>query len=226
MNYDWSFERLSRYTEAFAVGTLTTLELSALVVLIGTVAGIVLGISITKKWVARLLYPIIDVVRAVPPLVLLLFFYFALTVDVVGFAIPGYWVFVIAMSVNLAAFLADLVRSALTQIDRALIDSTRALGFTQRQALVYLILPRALRHLIAPTAAMYIGMIKLSSLASVINVAEVVYVAQTVIADISRSLEAWVIVAAIYVSITLPLSYGLRYLETQLGRGVNSAFSV
>jgi polar amino acid transport system permease protein len=66
---------------------------------------------------------------------------------------------------------------------------------------------------------LYIGMLKMSSLASVINVSEVVFTAQTVISNVSRSLEAWVIVALIYIIMVVPATYGARILERWLRQG-------
>jgi polar amino acid transport system permease protein len=66
---------------------------------------------------------------------------------------------------------------------------------------------------------LYIGMLKLTSLAAVINVSEITFTAQTVIADVSRSLEAWVVVAATYIVVTIPATYAARSLERRFARG-------
>jgi polar amino acid transport system permease protein len=66
---------------------------------------------------------------------------------------------------------------------------------------------------------LYIAMLKMSSLASVINVRDIVYTAQTVISDITRSLEVWTLVGAIYIVLVLPATYGARRIEQWAGRG-------
>jgi len=66
---------------------------------------------------------------------------------------------------------------------------------------------------------LYIAMLKMSSLASVINVREVVNTAQTIIADVSRSLEAWTIVGLIYIALVVPATYVARAIERGAGRG-------
>jgi polar amino acid transport system permease protein len=220
MNYDWNFARLTPYSDAFLCGTITTLTLTALVIVIGTAGGIALGIGLRSRPLATFLYPVIDVIRAVPPLVLILFMYYLLTIDVIGVAMSAYWVYVVAMSINLAAFTADLVRSGIQSVSPRVIETGMALGMSQGQVFRHLFLPHLIRSLIPAMTAMYIAMLKMSSLASVINVAEVVYAAQTVIANISRSLEAWVVVAAIYVVIVVPLAYALRHLEAVAKKGM------
>ena len=75
MNYDWNFGRLLPYWNAFLSGTLTTLALTILVVVFGTVFGIMVGLLLRRSGMRLMLYPVIDVVRALPPLVLILFLY-------------------------------------------------------------------------------------------------------------------------------------------------------
>ncbi|MDO8544478.1 MAG: ABC transporter permease subunit [Opitutaceae bacterium] len=219
MNYDWNFSRLAPYTRAFASGTATTLTLTFWVVVLGTIVGVGLGLVLRRRAAIYAMYPIIDVIRAIPPLVLLLFFYFLLSRNVIGRTVDAYWVCVIGLSLNLAAFVADLVRAAVANVPASVIDAGLALGMRRHQVTRHVVLPHVARELLPSLTALYIGMLKLSSLASIINVRDVVYAAQTVIADISRSLEAWVIVGVIYVVLVLPATYGARRLERWSRRG-------
>lgn len=219
MNYDWNFSRLSPYVDAFVSGTYTTLTLTGLVIIIGTLIGLTLGFALRNPVLKILLYPIVDVLRALPPLVLLLFMYYFLTRQVIGVGVPAFWVAAIAMSLNLAAFTSDLVRAAVENAPVPATDAARALGMSESQVMRHIVLPHVLREIIPGMTILYIGMLKMSSLASVINVREVVFTAQTVIANISRSLEAWVIVAIIYVVMVVPATYGARALERWARRG-------
>lgn len=219
MNYDWKFARLIPYAEAFAKGTVTTLALTALVILIGTVLGILLGLALHRKLPRIIAYPLVDVLRALPPLVLILFMYYFLTRQVIGISVPAFWVCVIAMSLNLAAFTSDLVRAAIENVHRNALDAGRSLGMNETEITWHIVLPRVVREIIPGMTMLYIAMLKMSSLASVINVREVVNTAQTVIADISRSLEAWVIVGLIYIVLVVPATYAARAVERWVGRG-------
>ena len=219
MNYDWNFSRLSPYIDAFVSGTYTTLTLTSIVIVIGTALGLVLGIALRNSFVKIILYPIVDVLRALPPLVLLLFMYYFLTRQVIGVGVPAFWVAVIAMSLNLAAFTSDLVRAAVDNAPVTATDAARALGMSHSQVMRHIIFPHVLREVIPGMTILYIGMLKMSSLASVINVREVVFTAQTVISNVSRSLEAWVIVAIIYIIMVVPATYGARVLESWLRQG-------
>lgn len=220
MNYDWNFKRLTPYFDAFFSGTVTTLTLTIIVIICGTIMGIILGIVVTKRLPRIIFYPFIDVIRALPPLVLFLFMYYLLTRQVIGTTIQAYWVCVIAMSLNLSAFTSDLVRSSIENVPKSVLDAGRALGMSQIQLTMHIVLPYVLREIIPAMTLLYIAMLKMSSLASIINVREVVYTAQTVISDISRSLEAWTIVAIIYCIIVIPSTYFARKVEIWAGRGI------
>ena len=219
MNYDWNFSRLAPYMDAFATGTYTTLTLTGIVIVVGTFVGLVLGIALRHSVLKVLLYPAVDVLRALPPIVLLLFMYYFLTRQVIGVGVPAFWVAAIAMSLNLAAFTSDLVRAAVDNAPVAATDAARALGMSESQVMRHIVFPHVWREIIPGMTILYIGMLKMSSLASVINVREVVFAAQTVISNVSRSLEAWVIVAVIYVVMVVPATYGARALERWVRHG-------
>lgn len=219
MNYDWNFSRLAPYVDAFVSGTYTTLTLTGVVIVVGTLLGLLLGIALRNPVLKVFLYPVVDVLRALPPLVLLLFMYYFLTRQVIGVGVPAFWVAAIAMSLNLAAFTSDLVRAAVDNAPVAATDAARALGMSESQVMRHIVFPHVLREIIPGMTILYIGMLKMSSLASVINVREVVFTAQTVISNVSRSLEAWVIVAIIYVVMVVPATYGARALERWVRRG-------
>lgn len=219
MSYDWNFQRLLPYSRAFFYGTFTTLQLFILVVFFGTIFGLLLGLALRNRAVRILLYPVIDVIRALPPLVLILFSYYLFTQQIIGTTLATFTVCVIAMSTNLAAFTADVVRAAIANVPSEALDAGRALGMSEKQLTIHVILPHVFREIIPVMAVLYVGMLKMTSLASIISVRELVYTAQTVIANISRSLEAWTVVGAIYVCLVLPAMYFVRWLEKWAGRG-------
>jgi len=219
MNYDWNFARLFPYVKAFIAGIQTTVLLTVLIIVFGTVIGIVLGLVIRNRIARVCLYPFIDVIRALPPLVLLLFMYYLLTKQIIGTTVQAFWVCVIAFSLNLAAFTSDIVRAALENVQRPAIDAGRALGMTDKQLTVYIVLPCVAREIIPAMTLLYIAMLKMTSLASIINVREVVFTAETIIANIARSLEAWTVVGLIYIALVIPFTYLARRVEAWAGRG-------
>jgi len=219
MNYDWNFARLEPYARAFLAGTGMTIWLTLIVVLAGTTLGVCLGLLTRDALIRRAIYPIIDIVRAVPPLVLLLFLYYLLAEQVIGTSVSAFWIAALGLSLNLAAFVADLVRAAIDNVDPDSIDAGLALGMTYSHVTRHVVLPHVAREIIPGLTVLYLGILKATSLAAIINVREIVYTAETVIADVSRSLEAWTVVSCVYVVLVIPATYGARAVERWAGRG-------
>jgi len=215
MHYDWNFKIFLPYTHAFMRGLAVTLELSIVSSLVGTVIGFVLGILFRIKWIARILIPINDIVRAVPMLVLMFFFYYFPYQELFPWMKPlsAFGSAMMALTVAQAAFTAEIVRAAVDGVSQKLILGGRALGLRESTIWQYIIIPDVMRQIMPSLIAFYIGNIKLSSIASVIGAEDVVFVAREAASNTFRSLEVWVIVALIYALLVLPLSYLSRKFE-------------
>jgi polar amino acid transport system permease protein len=220
LNYDWHFDRLFAYRDAFLSGVTYTVQLSITLIVFSTVLGILVGIFLSRgpRWwtVSSLL--VIDFLKGLPPLVLILFGYFALTADVIGVTVGGFWVFIISIGLNVAAFIADLTRASISNVPREYIEMGQAIGLQRHQLIRFVIFPFAVRELVPPLSFLYVEAIKLTSLASVINVRETVYVAQTVITNTARSLEVWVLVGIIYLVLVTPALFVAKALERRFKR--------
>ena len=219
LNYDWHFDRLLAYQDAFLSGVVHTLELSITLILFSTILGIAVGIFLSRRrwWTAPLLL-VIDLLKGLPPLVLILFGYFALTADVIGVTVGAFWVFVVTIGLNVAAFIADLTRASISNVPREYIEMGHAIGLQRHQLIRFVVFPFAARELVPPLSFLYVEAIKLTSLASIINVRETVYVAQTVITNTARSLEVWVLVGVIYLVLVTPALFAAKALERRFKR--------
>jgi His/Glu/Gln/Arg/opine family amino acid ABC transporter permease subunit len=223
-SYDWHFDRLLAYQDAFLSGILYTIELSLALIVFSTVLGALVGILLGRNsWWGLPLRMVVDVLKGLPPLVLVLFGYFALTADVIGVTVGAFWVFVISMGLNIAAFIADLTRASISNVPREYAELAAAIGLDRAQIVRFVVFPLALRELIPPLSYLFIEAIKLTSLASVINVRETVYVAQTVITNTARSLEVWVLVGVIYLVLVAPTTLIAKSLERRFKREVGIA---
>jgi His/Glu/Gln/Arg/opine family amino acid ABC transporter permease subunit len=221
LNYDWHFDRLLAFQPAFMNGVLMTLELSAALILFSTTLGVTVGILLRRRtWWSRPVVVVIDILKGLPPLVVILFGYYLLTEDVVGVTVPVFWAIVLSLGLNIAAFIADLTRASLSNVPREYVEMGTAMGLRNDQLVRLVIFPLAIRELIPPLSYLYIETIKLTSLASVLAVREVVYAAETVTASLGRSLEAWVVVGVIYLALVLPVMFLARMLEAHFKREV------
>ncbi len=124
----------------------------------------------------------------------------------------------LALSVFAGAYLAEIIRGGIESVDKGQMEAARALGLSRGQAMRHVILPQALRTSLPAIAGQFISLVKDSSLLSVIGVVELVKSARDMIGWNFLSLETWLLVAVLYLSITFPLSLLVRVLEKHLAR--------
>jgi ABC-type amino acid transport system permease subunit len=153
--------------------------------------------------------------RAVPLIVLLFLFDYFPSSQILGLpALSAFWAAALAMTVAQANFTAEIVRSAIDAGPRRLLDSARSLGLQERPVLTHIVAPNVIRQVLPTLIAFYIGNLKLSSLASVIGAEELVYVARIAVGQTYRSLEAWILVACVYVVLVTPCTLLARRIES------------
>jgi polar amino acid transport system permease protein len=213
MGYDWNFSVFSQYLPAFISGTWVTVQLSVISCFAGTIAGFILGPTLRLKIVGSLLLALNDMLRALPTLVLIFFFYYFPYRDF-GWAAPSAFACACAaLTLSQAVYTADIVRAAVDGVSKGSIMGARSVGLKEMTIWQYIILPDIFRQVLPSLIAFFIGIVRLSSLASVIGCEDVVFVARITIGQKFRSLEAWIIVAAIYIMLVVPLTWFARQLE-------------
>mgnify|MGYP001548697846 CR=1 FL=1 len=214
MHYDWDFSVLAPYKMALFRGTLVSIELAFLTSVIGTILGIVFGGVFDYLPAKKLVLAVNDAFRSIPQLVLILFVYYFPYKEIFGVQPPNaFWCAVFALGFVQAVFTADLVIAAKHTIAPGPLMAARALGVPEAIIWRHIALPDIMRKILPSLIAFWIGNLKLSSLASVIGVADVVFVAQVSIGQQFRTLEAWLVVAAIYVILVTPCTVAARYVE-------------
>ncbi len=214
MGYDWDFSAFLPYRDAFLRGIWVTIKLSVISSILGTLLGFLLGAIFRVRILAYLLLPLNDVGRAIPMLVLMFFFYYFPYPQVLGLPAPSAFACAAAaLTFAQMVFTADIFRAAVDGVPQGVILGARSLGLRETTIWRYIVIPDIIRQILPTLVAFYIGSIKLSSLAAVIGAEDVVFVARVAVGQTFRSLEAWVLVALVYVALVLPLSYLARRLE-------------
>lgn len=214
LEYDWNFSFLGAYKDAFIRGAGITLYVSVLSFVVGTLAGILIGIVWKKIPGSKVLFLLNDAVRAIPPLVLIFIAYYFPYQKVLGMPSPSAMnCSILALAVSQASYTIDLVRAAIDNVSEKTIDAAKSLGLKNYSIMRYLILPDILRQMLPAQIAFFIGIIRLSNLASVVGTQDLVFVARTAISQNYRSLEAWILVAGIYILLVLPITWLCRILE-------------
>lgn len=202
---------------ALLVGTRLTVELAIIAVAIGLVIGSFAGIGrVGGNRIVRIITGIyVDFIRGTPLLVQLFLVYFGLP-SLIGRPIPPFLAAIAAMGINSGAYIAEIVRAGIQSIDRGQIEAARSLGLTYSQSMRYIIFPQAFRRIIPPLGNEFIAMLKDSSLVSVIALEELLRKGQVVITRTFRPFEVYMVVALIYLTMTLAISRLVAWSEKRL----------
>nr|MBA3791130.1 amino acid ABC transporter permease [Rubrobacter sp.] len=194
-------------------GVLVTISLALLAEVFGGLLGLFLALlKISRSPVLRLpaqLY--IDVFRGTPLLVQITIIYFS--VAPVGFRWESlFFAGLAALSLNSAAYVAEIFRSGIQSIDKGQMEAGRASGLTYAQTMRHIIVPQAFRRTIPPLTNEFVMLIKDTSLVSVIGLVELLRAAQEIQSQTFNS-SALTAAALIYLMICLPLIYLTNALE-------------
>lgn len=154
--------------------------------------------------------------RAVPLLLQLLFVWNALPQLIPDLKSDWFTPFIaafVALTLHEAAYMAEISRSGLMSVDPGQRDAARAIGMTTAQTYRYVVVPQAIRVMIPPSANEFITLLKLTSLASVISLAELLTVTQQDIAVNFRFAELYAAATVYYLVMVSVLMVGQSYLE-------------
>lgn len=201
-------------------GLLASIILAVLGIFFAFWIGMAFGLMrLSKKpW---LRYPsvfYIEVIRGVPLLMLIFWFYFLAPVAV-GKNLPGFQSSLIAFVIFTGAYIAEIVRAGVLALPSGQLEAARGTGLSQTQAMVFVILPQALRNMIPSFVNQFVSLTKDTSLAYVIGVNELTRTAvQVDNREMNASAEIYITIAVLYFIICWVLTSTSRRLEKQLSR--------
>ncbi len=207
------------YWQVFLLqGLKTTLILTAISVALGTVLGALVAMAKMSKYrIVRFLISIyIEVIRGTPILLQLYIFYFVLP-NVLTFLklSPFMWVS-IALCVNSAAYVSEVIRSGIQAVDKGQAEAARSLGLSEKQTMMKIILPQAVRNILPALGNEFIMMLKETSLASTFFLGDIMTSYQIVKGATYLTLEPLTIIAIIYLCVTFPLSKVVERFEKKM----------
>ncbi len=216
--YD-SFDR-----QRIIAGFFTTIELSAVCLLLSIVIGVV-GAWLQGSrfvWTRRLMQGYIQFFRNTPPLVQLYFFYFALgnlmprVTNEFGVQEPFMGAFawaLISLAFFAGAFNVEIFRSGIEAVPRATVEAAEALGYSRLKAYVYIILPLAFRVALPALNNNLVNLVKTTTLAYAIAVPEMLYVTNQIWSDNVNVPEMMIFLLIAYVSLVSLLVWGMHKWE-------------
>ena len=203
-------------------GAGVTVLLTIFAVFFGLIAGTFVALGLLSpinivQWFFRIY---VEFFRGTPMLVQLFIIYFGLPglFQEIGleWTLERFPAAVIALSLNVAAYLAEIIRGGIQSIDPGQSEACQSLGMSPFQTMKEVIFPQAFRRVIPPLGNEFITLIKDTSLTAVIGFSELFREGQLVVAVTFRSFEVYIAVALVYLVLTTISSFFFKWLETYL----------
>jgi polar amino acid transport system permease protein len=216
LTIDWDI--IAKSIPLLAEGIVVTLQVSAIAAVLGLLLGVICGLGALSRSrpVRWLVTAYVDFIRGTPLLIQIFLVFFAL--PMVGIRFDEFWAGVIALSLNAAAFVAEVVRGGVGSIEKGQTEAAKAIGMRHSQILVFILLPQAYRQMVPPLTNELISLVKNSSLLSVISVYELTRAGQAIISVHFVPFEIYTLLALYYYALIKALSW----LSTQLERRLPS----
>ena len=205
---------ITRFAPEIAKAMLITIHLAVLVVVCGILAGLALAV-IRSFEVRAINYPMViavDALRAFPPLVLILLFYFGL--PGLGIVLSAFQVLWLTLGLVLAAFAEEIFWAGILSVRKGQWEAARSTSLSFGQTLAYVVLPQAVRLGVAPLTNRTIGITKNTALGGVIGVPEILSVAQSGQSILGNSTPL-MLGALAYVLLFIPVVIASRWIETR-----------
>ncbi len=195
-----------------------TLGLTLAGLFIGFILGAIIGLGRLSriKIISGISSFYVEVVRGTPMLAQILFIYAGLTRDIIGFNIDAISTSIIAIAINAAAYIAEIVRGAVYSIEDGQHEAGRALGLSEKQTMRYIVWPQAFKRMIPPLGNQFVISLKDTSLLSVIAVTELLYAGKQYYNITYTPFQTLIMVCLLYLCMTIPASLYLRRLERKL----------
>jgi polar amino acid transport system permease protein len=238
--FEWGVVGQYLTVDAVVAGALLTLELTAIAMVLGVVLGIVLAVMRMSR--GRLLastsWGFVWFFRGTPLLIQLIFWFnLSALYPALSLGIPFGPAFVsgssnafitpfvaavLGLSLNEAAYMAEIVRGGLLGVDRGQTEAAQALGMRRLHLLRRIVLPQAMRIIVPPVANQTLSMLKNTSLVSVLGAADLLHSAQIIYSRTYQTVPLLIVAALWYLAMTSVLSLGQYYVERYYRRGDRS----
>jgi polar amino acid transport system permease protein len=244
MNLNFSF--LSKYFPMFINGSKTTLILSLTTVIIGMFFGVILAVMRLSKFyplsflsrkkgrnapfyakfnpISFVSAAYVEFVRGTPLLVQIFFVFYALpqmgfripNISGLGFDFPRFASGIIALGLNSAAYIAEIVRAGIQAVDPGQTEAALSLGMNKWQTMKNVVLPQAFKNILPALGNEFVTLIKESSIVMVIGITELMFNTSQVYSSSYRYFESLIVAAVIYFTMTFTTSRLIGVLEGRM----------
>ncbi len=229
LGYYWQWYRVDQFIftfteDGFRMGPLllglgVTLKITGVSLALSFIFGLAAAVCrLSNSFSAVLLARIYtESIRNTPLIVQLFFIYFVLG-PILG--IDRFTAAILSLSLFEGAYASEIFRSGILSVHSGQWEASFALGFTRGQAYRYVILPQAIRNILPPLTGQAVSLIKDSALVSTISVYDLTMRGQSIISETYMTFELWFTIAAIYLVLTLSLSFAANRMGKRSRRGL------
>ncbi|MBI4255084.1 MAG: amino acid ABC transporter permease [Candidatus Rokubacteria bacterium] len=186
-----------------------TVVLCLVVVPVGVLGGLGVALlsTVRRRWIRWPLIVYVDFFRAFPPLVLLIFIFFGL--PFMGLDLPAFAAVVLAFLLNTSSYYGEIFRAGIESVGSGQSEAARSTGLSRAQTLAYVVVPQAVRNVLPDLIGNTLEVVKLTSLASVVALPELLYAARSA-QSVTYNPSPIVLAAAVYFVLLWP---GVRLLS-------------
>ena len=219
MRYQWDFGAVWSHFDLLLMGLAGTVKIAVISIVLGVIVGMVLALMRLshRRGFRAPATAFVEFYRNTPPIVHFFWFFYALPI-LIGLNLDPYAAAVLALSTQSGAFYAEVFRGGIVSIERGQWEAARALGMTQRNVLRRIVIPQALRRMVAPFVERSFELTKTTALASTLAYAELLYQAQQVNSITFRPMEVYTVIAVMYFLLLFTASSLARVAEQHLSR--------
>jgi polar amino acid transport system permease protein len=220
MSYQWNFGAVLANADALLIGAVGTLRIFVICLVLGLSLGLLVGLARYSRrgllhWPAT---AFVEFFRNTPVLVQIIWFYFALPM-LVPFEISPLAAATLGISLNSAAFSAEIYRGGIQSIEPGQWEGGRAIGMTYAQAMRRIVLPQAVRRMLPALTNRGIEIFKMSTLASVVAYVELLHQGKLIASLNFNPIETYTAIAVAFFLFLYPLVRATYALERGLARG-------
>lgn len=207
---------LTTYSDVLIAGFLNTLYSSIIALFFSLIIGTLMAIlQLSKtKWINILANAYVEFFKNIPLLIIVMFFY--VVIPLYWFSMNGFTAGTIGLTIYTSAFIAETVRAGIMGVPKGQTEAGLSTGLTQNETMRYIVLPQAFKIVIPPLGNQFINLVKNSSVLAMVTGLDLMYQGDLIASETFNTFDTYILIGAIYLIITLPLTYLMGYIERRL----------
>lgn len=210
------WELLTNNADLILIGLKTTLIVSLIALIGSLIIGTFMAILQVSpvKILHKLATAYVEFFRNIPLLIIVMFFF--VVAPIYGFKFNGFSAGTLGLTLYTSAFVADTVRAGITGIPKGQMEAGRSTGLGYIEAMWYIVLPQAFKMVLPPLGNQFINLVKNSSVLAIVTGVDLMYQGDLIASTTFQTIETYTLIGLIYLCITLPVSYLMKYIENKL----------